>query len=346
MAVENPADVLTWFKGIQPMHMNDQALERLTNLSGGLDAVTEINARGGTVTDQGLARLERLPALQKLALDGTRITDAGLASLQKVPSLMELSLNSTGVTSTGLTQLAALPALKRLELMGCDLTLDDFAAVGRLPALETLVLNQVVELTDPGFDLICEARTLKVLMLNGCTGLTDRGLPSLAKLTALEELWLNKANLNGVGFREAVGKGGLKNLKSLYLSSVPINPSGAKAVNSLKSLETLDISYIMGMNDAGVVEFTEGMRNLKWLSIEGSKGVQGAAFSKMKATAVSLETLNAQNSGLIDQGLTYLKPFRKLTFVDLGNTGVSITGVEQLKRLIPTCTIHYGGMKY
>lgn len=342
----NSADVLNRFRGIHSMSMTDQDLEQLASVQSGLEGITEVNARGSAVSDAGLAHLQKLPALQKLSLDSTRVTDAGLASLQRVPSLSDLSLNSTGVTSVGLGHLATLPALRRLELMGCDLNQDDFAAVGKLPALEVLVLNRVHELHDAEFDLVCEARTLKVLELNDCTGLTDRGLASLAKLTALEELWLNKVNLSGSGLGAAAAKGGLKSLKLLSVSAVPINLSGARAINSLKTLETLDISYIMGMNDVVFVEFVEGMRNLKKLSIEGNRGILGGGFAKIKAASASLESINAQSSGVTDQGLPFLKGFKKLKFLDLGNTTVTLLGVQQFKKMLPECTVHYAGMNY
>ena len=343
---EDAGQVLSWFKGLQPMQINDQALTRLTSISSGLEAITEINAKGGAVTDIGLTALHKLPALQKLALDGTPITDEGMKSLQRVPSLQSLSLNGTRITAGGLGHLALHPGLKRLELMGCDLTQADFGAIGKLPALEGLVLNRVLELNDAGLDLICEAHTLKSLQMNECVGLTDKGLVALAKAPGLQELHLNRTVVVGVGLGVAASKGGLKSLKLLSVSAVPVSLPGARAINSLKTLESLDISFVPGMNDVFFVEFVEGMNHLKHLNIEGAKGVFGQGFAKMKATANTLETLGAQNTAVVDQALGFLKGHKKLKFIDLSNSSVSPMGILQFKRLVPTCEILYAGMRY
>jgi Leucine-rich repeat (LRR) protein len=343
---EDPAQVLAWFKTVRPMQVNDQALARLTAAKSGLESVTEIDARGGAVTDVGLASLEKLPALQSLALDGTQVTDEGMKALQKVPSLQSLSINGTRISDAGLGSLASLPGLKRLEMMNCDLTPADFAAIGKLPALESLVLNRVLELNDAGLDMICEASTLKSLQINECIAITDKGLVALAKAPGLEELSMNRANITGVGFTAAHGKGGLKSLKSLSVSGVQINLPGAKSINTLKTLESLNIGYVPGLNDQFCVEFVEGLRNLRELNIEASKGVLGQCFSKMKACSNSLETINAQNSGIADQGLGFLRNHKKLKFIDASNTNLTLMGVQQFKKLVPECEILYAGERY
>jgi Leucine Rich repeat len=169
----NAAEVIAWFQSLPSRQVNDQALARLMSLTEGLEAVTAINAVGGGVSDQGLADLHRLTALQSLALDKTNVTDEGMKHLARVPSLESLGLNGTRITASGLSTLASLPGLRRIELMECQLTPADFAAIGKLPALEILVLTNVLELLDPGLDMICEARTLKSLHLNGCAAITD-----------------------------------------------------------------------------------------------------------------------------------------------------------------------------
>ena len=343
---EDPAQVLAWFKSLLPIQINDQALSRLTAIDVGLDSITDIDAKGGGVTNIGLAMLSKLPTLQKLILDGTPVTDEGMKALQRVPSLQSLSMNGTRISAGGLASLAALPGLKRMELMGCDLTQADFAAIGRLPALESLVLNRVLELNDAGLELICEARTLKSLQMNECVGLTDKGLISLAKIPQLQELSLNKSVITGVGLGAAASKGGLKSLKVLAVAAVPISLPGAKAINSLKTLESLDIGYIPGMNDLFFVEFVEGLKHLKSLNIEGSKGVFGAGFAKFKATTNSLETLAAKDAGLTDQGLAQLKGHKKLKFIDLTNTPVTVIAVQQFKKLVPNCEILHAGVRY
>lgn len=343
---EDPAQVLAWFKSLEPIQISDQALIRLTSMSDGHGAITQINAAGGSITDAGLEQLSKLPNLEKLSLDGNPVSDEGMKALVKVPSLQSLSLSSTRTSAEGLGHLALLPGLKRLEMMGTKLTPADFEAIGKLPHLEGLVLNRVLELNDAALDQICNASTLKMLQINECIGVTDKGLVALAKAPGLEELSMNKCHITGVGFGAAHSKGGLKSLKLLAVSSVPISLPGARAINTLKTLESLDLSYIPGMNDQFFVEFVEGLRNLKSLNIDACKGILGGGFSKMKACSGSLEHLAAQNSGVMDQSLNFLKGHKVLKFMDLSNTTVTSMGVQQFKKLVPGCEILYAGVRY
>ncbi len=343
---EDPAQIIAWFKGLPPMQISDQSIARVTSVKTGLAAIREINANSSIVTDAGLADLSKLPGLEKLSLDNTPITNEGLKALQRVPSLQSLTLNSTRVSAAGLQPLAALSGLKRLELMSVHLAEADFEAISKLPALEVLYLSRVMELNDAGLDLVCQASNLKSLYLDECLGLTDKGLGALAKAPGLEELSLAKTSIVGVGIGNASSKGGLKALKSLTVSYAPITLVGAKAINSVKSLETLNIDHIPGMNDAGLVEFVEGMKDLKSLNIEASKGIVGVSFGKMKATAGSLEQLNAKDTGINDQALGLLKNHKQLKFIDLSNTSVSLVAVQQFKRLVPTCELLYAGTRY
>lgn len=334
------------FKSLGPGQVNDEAMAQLVALPTGLDTIKELSAWGPGLTDVGLARIGKLPALERLSLDGTSITDEGLKSLQSLANLQSLSLNGTKTSAAGFQNLASLLNLKRLDLMGTSLTQADFVALGQLPAIEMLVLNRVTELNDVALDQICNASTLKVLQLNGCTGLTDKGLLVLAKVPGLEELHLSRVNVTGVGFAAAHGKGGLKHLKSLTVSFAPINLPGARAINNLKTLEYLDIGWVPGLNDAFFAEFVEGLKHLKYLNLEGSKGVLGVGFIKLKPTANSLETLIAQDSGISDPALGHLKGHKKLKFIDASNTSVTMTGIQFIKKTLPTCEILHGGVRY
>lgn len=343
---QDPNQILQRFKSLGPGQVNDEAMAQLVALPTGLDSFKELSAWGPGLTNVGLARIAKLPALERLSLDGTSITDEGLKSLQPLTNLQSLSLNGTKTSAAGFQNLAALPNLKRLDLMGTNLTAADFVALGQLPAIEMLVLNRVVELNDAALDQICNASTLKVLQLNECTGITDRGLVVLAKVPGLEEVHLKKVNVTGVGFAAAHAKGGLKHLKSLSVSFAPINLAGARAINNLKTLEYLDIGWVHGLNDAFFAEFVEGLKHLKYLNLEGCKGVLGVGFIKLKATANSLETLIAQDSGISDQALSHLKGHKKLKFIDASNTSVTMTGIQFIKKALPTCEILHGGVRY
>ena len=68
------------------------------------------------VTDDGIAHLARLPALQHLDLSGTGITDAGLQVLRHLPRLRTISLAWTRVTDEGIGALADCHELEHVNL--------------------------------------------------------------------------------------------------------------------------------------------------------------------------------------------------------------------------------------
>lgn len=346
MTAPDPAQTLAWFKALSPQQMTDQGFAQLTSINSGLEAITEINANGSLVTDTGLTELSKLPALQKLSLDNTPVTDAGMKSLQKVAALQSLALNSTRITAAGIEHLAGLPTLKRLELVGCKLSEAEFTAIGKLPALETLILNRMATLTDTGLDAICDASTLKVLQLNECSGVTDKGLASLAKAPGLEELYLSRVGISGTGIGAAVSKGGLKSVKVLVVSYAPIAVPGVRAINNIKTLERLEFAFVPGFNDTALVELLKGMDKLKYLDVEASPLLTGQGFKTIKATTESLETLAIQNTNVNDLGLSFLKAHKKLKFIDVSNTHVTLMGVQAFKRLLPGCVILHAGIRH
>ena len=69
------------------------------------EKVVRINLAASTVTDEDLASVARLNALQELYLSGTQVGDAGLAHLQKLNALKWLYLGGTQVSDEGKKQL-------------------------------------------------------------------------------------------------------------------------------------------------------------------------------------------------------------------------------------------------
>jgi hypothetical protein len=263
-----------------------------------------------------------------------------------VPSLESLTLNGTQVSDSGIVALMALPRLKKLELKGCQLTSDGFAAIGKLPALEEINLDVTGGLNDVTFELMCEARTLKVMWLRDCGGVTDQGLLALRKLEALEELYINRSPVTGFGFGQVTKQGGLKNLRALGVSVAPINDQGARAINTIRSLEWLNLQQVGAMNDLGLVEIVQGMKKLKYLNIAECKNVNGQrAFAALKV-AGDLETLQAFGTSVNDAALVLMKGFKKLKLLDINGTNCSLGAVQMLKKALPDCEIRFAGQTY
>ena len=75
-----------------------------------------------TITDGGLAHVEKLTELRHLSLTSTDINDAGLVHLKGLTHLESLNLEQTKVSDAGLKNLAGLTKLQRLKLMGTKVT--------------------------------------------------------------------------------------------------------------------------------------------------------------------------------------------------------------------------------
>jgi len=329
-------EVIARFKALPPFQVGDQTLSELASLTEGLENLTEINASGGPVTDNGLAHLAKLPLLKKLELTSTKVTNQGMQYLAQVPSLESLSLNGTTISDAGVAALNALPNLKELDLRNCQLTPEGFAAIGKMPALEGINLDSTGGLNDATFDLICNARTLKRLRMNYAGGITDNGMRALEKLEVLEELMISECPVTGEALMQ-VAKNGLKHVKKLVMNRCPITLAGAKAINSCKSLEHLNVGFL-AMDDKGFVILTQGLRNLKHLHVNDCKNLTGSGFTALKV-ADDLEILNVHDCGIVDQALPLLKGHKNLKKLDLSNTRVSGAAVQALRKFLPDCEI-------
>ena len=340
------AEVIAKFKALRSVEISDSSLAELASLTEGFEDLTEINATSSSVTDSGLAHLSKLPLLKKLELTNTKVTDQGMQHLAQVPSLESLALQGTTVSDAGVASLTTLPNLKELDLRSCHLTPEGFAAIGKMPALEEINLEVTSGLNDLTLDLMCEARTLKRLNLRDCGGITDNGLRALRKLDVLEAININRSGVTGEGFLAVTKGGGLKNMKLLGISVCPITEKGAQAINSMKSLEHIDLQLVTSMNDLGFAEIVRGMKKLKFININDCANVAGPkAFAALKGCD-DLETLHASNTNITDASLVHLKGLKNLKTLTVNGTKCTLVGVRGLKKFLPDCEIHFASQKY
>ncbi len=169
---------------------------------------------GGTITNQQLAPLSRLPWLTGLVLGEIPVDDGLFLHLQPLRSLASLNLAYTGVSGdftpllgaplrdvrlegcrrvgdAAAHSLAQFPTLRQLELHMTGLTDAGLAALSPL-ALEILWLGP--RITDRGMETVAGFRGLKHIDI--CTHLiTDDGVRALAGLRELEVLWLTRSRI-------------------------------------------------------------------------------------------------------------------------------------------------------
>ena len=342
----DPAIVLATFRALQPYEISDAALAELGTLTEGLETIREIDATGSGISGAGIASLSKLPALRKLNLSTTKVSNDDLKHLTQFPALETLALNSTRVSDAGLSTLNGCLNLKTLELKNCSLTRNGFAAIGQLPVLEELNLEASSGINDLTLDLICDARTIRRLDLRDCGGFTDAGMAALAKLEVLEELNINRSAVTSEGFLPLTKGGGLKHIKLLGISVTPMTDKGSKAINSLKSLEHLDLKMVQGINDTGLSQIVTGMKYLKHINISHCTGITGQkAFAALRGCD-GLEVLLANLTGINDASLGHLKSHKQLKMLDVNQTKCTAGGVLILKKALPDCEIHFANQVY
>ncbi len=340
------AEVIARFKALSKFQITDQTLGELASLTEGFEDLADIDASGSGVTDVGLAHLAKLPLLKSLELASTKVSNQGMQHVAQISSLESLSLNGTTISDAGVATLNALPNLKKLDLRNCQLTPDGFAAIGKMPALEEINLDVTPGLNDNTLDLMCEARTLKRLHLRDCGGITDNGLQALRKLDVIEELNVNRSVLTGEGFLIVSKEGGLKTLKYLGISVAPINRKGAAAINSLKSLEHLDLQQVTTMDDAGLVMIVSGLKELRHLNVADCIAVTGLKSFPALKPAEDLETLLASKTSIDDKTLQLLKTHKNLKKIDITGTRCTLAGIQLLKKSLPDCQIQFANQVY
>ena len=108
-------------------------------------------------------------------------------------------------------------------------------------------------ITDAGFQAICDHPLLKELNISRCEGITDHGLRDVKNLTNLESLDMNLcSNITDVGFQAVCD---LPLLKKLNISGCEeITDHGLHGVKNLTNLETLRMRYCRNITDVGIRE--------------------------------------------------------------------------------------------
>ena|GEM_PF-1231320 len=258
-----------WMHPPTTLPLTDDDLEKLK----GLDALTELNVHGPTLSDAGIAKLLEQPFAPKLTtlmLSAPALTDAGLAAVGKCPALTVLVLqNAPRITDAGFACLEKLPALRRFECATVPLVTGTglkhlrsetvailrFTSAGLTDAVAPHLAkcSQVLELdlsgtfTDETARAVANLATVQKLTLFA-PPLTDAGLEAVCKLPALTDLSVKAAGTTDAGFAHV---GGAPKLASFYFSG-KLSDAGLEKLHALKTLTAAQLTYAEGITPAGV----------------------------------------------------------------------------------------------
>jgi Leucine-rich repeat (LRR) protein len=188
-------------------HIDPRGLPTLAGLPR-LSALRLIN-----ITDAGLPRLPKLPALRTLDLTASRVAGDGLTALTRFPRLETLALDRRTLTADGLSHLPLIPSLRVLHLDGTGpdvlvhevsqrnpslLTDDALQGLERVPNLRELSLTNL-PVSDEALRQLRHVPGLQVLRLDG-SEVTDHGLEHLRHVPDLRELHATNLPLTDAAF--------------------------------------------------------------------------------------------------------------------------------------------------
>jgi len=237
--------------------VTDRGLAHLEKLHK-LQAVSLVNTK---ITDRGLHVLASKEGLRWLSLSGTPITDAGLVHLKKVKSLEFLNLEGTRTTGKGLVHLAGLTKLRHLRLAaqapgskGQAYGFQSLAAMGQMRHLDAAD----IPLTNRDLLALRTMAHLQTLNL-GYSAVTDKGLEHLKNLAELKDLNLEECDITSAGLKYL---GGLKNLERLNLSRTCIDDKGLEHLRHLKNLKELLVEDT-DVTDKGMQELRQHLPDLE-----------------------------------------------------------------------------------
>lgn len=299
----------------------------------GIGNLTSLNLSGCyNVRDDNLhqAFAQPIPTLQHLDLSLCKqITDKSvLRIVQSLTNLKVLELGGcSNVTDAGVMAIAnGLKRLQRLNLRSCWSVSDQGLrllagqsekSTGTL-VLEHLGLQDCQHLSDDALKYIAQGLTkVSSINLSFCINISDLGLKYLAKMPSLRELNLHSC--------DNVSDAGL-----------------AFMAEAASPITTLDVSFCDKITDQSLDYISQGLFNLKYLSMRACH-VSDEGISKIAKALSDLEVLNMGQCTRITDRSVYAvaNSFKNLRSVDLyGCSKVTPAAVADVNaRLSPHCII-------
>ena len=311
------------------------------------------------VTDESLARLERLTTLEILELSSlAAITDAGLVHLKGFNNLTHLYLDRTRIRGPGLVHLTKLPYLERISLRECPLQDAATDYLGSMPRLTSASLSHT-QLTDSGMAGLANASGLTTLSLMS-TPITDPGLMELVKLDRLQALNITGTRVTAKGvtrferLRPECKVSFRLGDAEIAQDEAPFPPGYLPTADEvIARLDELDIDCVVKtdatrpdnpivglrlsnctLSSNAVLSLIEHMPELEWLDIR--RGLVDDGLAEGLAGS-KLRYLSLQGTRITDNGLQYLVGISTLRELVLRETDVSddgLTHLVQMKQLL------------
>lgn len=260
-----PKEIVAAFleKARQTGGVGDKDLIEVTQLTEGLDVVTELRLTGAQVTNAGVATLSKFPKLSKVDLTSTLVNDDGLGVIRDMPELRSLDLSKTTVGDKGLDVVGDRVELQELVMTQTPITDDGLKQLSKLHQLEVLDLSET-KFSGLGLEHLRSNKKLRVFRAHHST-LNPEAMKFLMGCP-IEELNLDAAGINDVGM-QFIGK--MTKLKKLNLAFCFVTNNGVAKMGYMKDLEAISVRNNPGISNL-LFEKIKKCKKLKTVDIVGS----------------------------------------------------------------------------
>lgn len=333
-----PAEVIAKFKSLRPTEIDDQALEELTSLEEGLEAIDELTLHGSQVTTKGVQNLSRLTHLARLDIRGTQLEQSAFPHIGQATSIQELSVDGSRVTVEAAQSLRNLKDLKVFQAANMNLTAlawHDFLAAH--PELETIAVP-FGNLSDMVMPSVGKLAKLKKLVINN-TSVSDLGLATIAKLDNLETLTISSCPVNGTGFMPPGGGRAFIGLKELNMTTTPLDERGAKAIKQMKELRALWLGDMPTMQDMHLQQMIRPLTNLEYINLTRNTSLTSQSMLALAGNENLREVCFAHCTRMDNLAFKHLAKCKNLKRVDVHDTSCTVQGALALKEILPDVEI-------
>ncbi|XP_052298185.1 receptor-like protein 13 isoform X13 [Citrus sinensis] len=272
-----------------------------------------------------LQSMGSFPSLNNLDLSYNNFTDTVTTTqeLHNFANLEYLALDFSSLHTSLLQSIASFTSLKKLSMTNCEVN-----GVLSGQALETLSRLTNLKMLDLRGNLFNNSILSSLAHLSSLTSLDlsenklegSINVKEFDSLSNLEELDMSGNEIDN--FQVPQGYGGLRKLKSLYLSSVGIR-DGSKLLRSMGSFPSLNTLYLWGNNFTETMTTTtqelHNFTNLEYLTLDYSS-LHISLLQSIASISPSLKNLSmcgCELNGVVrGQGFPHFKSLEHLEMDD------------------------------
>jgi hypothetical protein len=270
----------------------------------------------------------------------------GLVERDRGSDVVAVNLAGRWLNDSEMIDLAALPKLERLDLSHTRISDEGLLHLRPARQIQELNLLYAEQITDQGMNAIRDWRALKVLNVRG-TRITDGTLAIASRLTQLDSLDIAATAVTENGLAGLIP---LVHLKHLALGQNRLNDNALEVLRFLQTLESLDLGGPRGVNRNARRERSTGLaaplvnaigelKPLRVLKL-GHTPVGAEELRKWAPALVNVEKLDLSNCTRIDDAaLQELGQWRAIKYLDVQETAVSQSGIDNLRKQKPSLKI-------